>query len=111
MVTDGRAAMDYLSGAGDYGDREKYPVPGLVLLDLNLPQIGGFQVLQWIRNNPDYARTPVVMFSSSTREDDRVRAKDLGADEFVAKPSSGLKFGEVVERLEGRWMGKGRGGV
>ncbi len=109
VVGDGRAAMDYLSGAGKYWDREEYPVPALVLLDVNLPHIPGFQVLEWIRNNPDYARMPVVMFSSSTREDDRVRARELGADEFVAKPSSGLEFGKVVEVLQGRWLGRRRG--
>jgi PAS domain S-box-containing protein len=109
LVGTGRAAIDYLSGAGEFGDRGKYPVPGLVLLDLNLPQVSGFGVLEWIRNNPDYARLPVVVFSSSTREDDRVKARELGADEFVAKPSSGMKFGEVVERLQQRWGGRANG--
>ncbi len=60
-----------------------------MLLDLNLPHIGGFQFLEWIRNDPDYARMPVVVFSSSTRENDRVRAREFGADDFVTKPSSG----------------------
>jgi PAS domain S-box-containing protein len=107
-VGSGRVAIDYLSGSGKFGDREKYPVPALVLLDLNLPQVSGFGVLEWMRNSPNYVRTPVVMFSSSTREDDRVKAKALGADEFVAKPSSGLKFGEVVEWLRERWLGVAR---
>jgi CheY-like chemotaxis protein/nitrogen-specific signal transduction histidine kinase len=109
LVGTGRAAIDYLSGSGEFGDREKYPVPGLVLLDLNLPQVSGFGVLEWIRNNPDFARLPVVVFSSSTREDDRVKARELGADDFVAKPNSGLKFGEVVVGLQQRWLGKRRG--
>jgi CheY-like chemotaxis protein len=65
-------------------------------------------VLEWIRNHPDYARLPVLVFSSSTREDDRTKALELGADEFVAKPNSGLKFGEVVEGLKERWLGRGR---
>jgi len=102
VVGDGRAAIDYLSGSGQYSDRTKYPLPALVLLDLNLPQIPGFQVLEWIKNNPDYARLPVVVFSSSTREDDRVRARELGAEAFVAKPSSGMEFGRVVEGLKGK---------
>jgi PAS domain S-box-containing protein len=110
LVTTGRSAIEYLSGSGEYGDREKYPVPGLVVLDLNLPQVSGFGVLEWMRNNPDYKRTPVVIFSSSTREDDQVKAKRLGADEFVTKPISGLKFGEVVDRLNEKWMERRRGG-
>jgi CheY-like chemotaxis protein len=76
----------------------------VVLLDLNLPQVSGFGVLEWIQNHPDCARLPVVVFSSSTREDDRARAKELGADEFLAKPSSGLEFGKVVEELQQRWL-------
>ena len=108
LVGTGRAAIDYLSGSGEFADREKYPVPSVVLLDLNLPQVSGFGVLEWIRNHPDYARLPVVVFSSSTREDDRVKARELGADEFVAKPSSGLKFGEVVEGLQEKWVGRRR---
>jgi CheY-like chemotaxis protein len=110
VVCDGRAAIEYLSGSGKYSDREKHPVPALVLLDLNLPQVSGFEVLAWIRNNPDFARTPVVVFSSSTRADDRIKAKDLGANDFIAKPSSGLKFGEVVEVLQESWLGKRRVG-
>jgi CheY-like chemotaxis protein len=104
LVGDGREAIQYLSGAVQFGDREKYPVPALVLLDLNLPQVPGFAVLEWMRNNPDYARTPVVVFSSSTREEDRARARELGANDFVPKPSSGLRFGEAVETLRTKWL-------
>ena len=104
VVGDGRAAIEYLSGAGKYADRKEYPLPAVVLLDLNLPLVPGFEVLKWIRNHPDYARLPVVVFSSSTREDDRVKARELGANEFVGKPSSGLDFGGVVEGLKGKWM-------
>jgi PAS domain S-box-containing protein len=104
VVNDGRAVIEYLSGAGEYGDRNKYPLPSVVLLDLNLPQVPGFEVLKWMRNHPDFARTPVVVFSSSTREDDRAKALELGANEFLGKPSSGMKFGEVVEALKERWL-------
>jgi PAS domain S-box-containing protein len=104
VVDDGRAAIDYLSGAGKYGDRQKYPLPTVVLLDLNLPQVPGFEVLRWMRNHPDFTRTPVVVFSSSTREEDRMKAQELGANEFVPKPNSGLKFGDVVEGLKDKWL-------
>jgi DNA-binding response OmpR family regulator len=104
LEPDGRAAIDYLSGAGQYGDREMYPAPALVLLDLNLPNVPGFGVLEWIRNNPDYARTVVVVFSSSTRDDDRIRARALGADDFLSKPSSPLDFGHIVVSVRERWL-------
>jgi CheY-like chemotaxis protein len=104
LVGNGRAAIKYLCGKNGYEDRRKYPVPAVVLLDLNLPGGPGFEVLEWMRRRPEYAATPVVVFSSSTREDDRAKAKELGANDFVAKPSSGLKFAEVVEVLKGKWL-------
>jgi CheY-like chemotaxis protein len=103
VVHDGRAVMEYLSGGGKYADRNEYPLPSVVLLDLNLPQVPGFEVLRWMRNDPQLARTPVVVFSSSTLEDDRVKALELGANEFVVKPSA-MRFGEVVEKLRDGWM-------
>jgi CheY-like chemotaxis protein len=104
VVGDGRAAMEYLSGTGKYGDRKEYPLPDVVLLDLNLPVVPGFEVLRWMRNHPDFGRTPVVVFSSSTRDDDQVKARELGANEFLTKPSSGLDFVSVVEVLKAKWL-------
>jgi PAS domain S-box-containing protein len=108
VVGDGRTAIEYLSGAGKFADRKEYPLPSVVLLDLNLPGLPGFEVLKWMRDHPEFARTPVVVFSSSTREDDRLKAQELGASEFVSKPGSGLEFVEVVEGLRARWMGQRR---
>jgi CheY-like chemotaxis protein len=67
--------------------------------------VPGFEVLQWIRQLPEYAATPVVVFSSSTKPEDRVKARELGANEFVEKPSSAIQFGEVVKRLKEMWLG------
>jgi DNA-binding response OmpR family regulator len=106
LVGDGRAAIKYLSGVNGYENREKYPVPVVVLLDLNLPDVHGFEVLRWMRTRPEYARTPVMIFSSSTKEEDRVKARELGANEFVEKPTSGLKFEAVVARLREQWLGE-----
>ncbi len=104
VVGDGRDAIKYLSGVNGYGNREEHPVPALVLLDLNLPEVSGFDVLRWMRSRPEYAGTPVVVFTSSTRDEDKAKTRDLGASEFVEKPHSGLKFGEVLERLRGRGL-------
>jgi CheY-like chemotaxis protein len=108
LVSDGRAAIEYLSGTGKYADRNEYPLPAVVLLDLNLPQVPGFDVLKWMRNHPDFLATPVVVFTSSVRQEDKVKATELGANEFVAKPSSGMQFGEVVEALRQKWLGTTR---
>jgi PAS domain S-box-containing protein len=104
LVSDGRAAIEYLSGTGKYADRNEYPLPAVVLLDLNLPQVQGFEVLKWMRNHPDFLATPVVVFTSSVRQEDKVKATELGANEFLAKPSSGIKFGEIVEALRQKWL-------
>lgn len=104
VMTDGRSAIEYLSGTGPYADRKEYPVPTLVLLDLNLPIVPGFEVLKWTRQQPAYAATPVVIFSSSTKEEDRAQALELGANDFLVKPSSGLSFGEVVKELNEKWL-------
>ncbi len=103
-VGDGRAAIDYLAGAGAYADRAQYPVPNVVLLDLNLPVLPGFEVLKWMRSHPGYHATPVVVFTSSSRDEDRVKARELGANEFLEKPNSALLFSSVVQRLREKWL-------
>ena len=86
VVSDGRAAIEYLSGTGVYAKRNEYPVPTVVLLDLNLLSMPGFEVLQWMRSQPRFAATPVVIFSSSPRDEDKEKARELGANEFLEKP-------------------------
>lgn len=104
-VEDGQQAIDYLAGTNGYGDRQQYPVPSVLLLDLNLPLISGFEVLTWLRGQPDFQTLPVVVFSSSARKEDRQKAQELGADEYFEKPNSALLFGQVVAQLRERWLG------
>lgn len=99
MVPDGRAALHYLAGFESYADRAQNPEPDFVLLDLNLPELSGFEVLEWIRKTPPHANLPVVLFTSSTEPRDRDRARKLGADDFWQKPSSGSHFGQIVARI------------
>ncbi len=104
LVADGRAAIKYLSGDGVYAKREAHPIPDLVLLDLSLPAVHGFDVLRWIRRHPDYSRLPVVIFSGTTHDSDKQQAQELGATDFIQKPNSGLKFPEVVRKLKEKWL-------
>lgn len=104
MVNHGQAAIDYLSGAGTYGDREKYPMPAVVLLDLNLPEVHGFEVLKWIRGQPGHSRLPVVVFTSSSREEDRSRAEQLGANGFIQKPLMPDGFQAIARQLNEQWL-------
>ncbi len=103
-VNDGREAINYLAGKGVYADRKQYPIPSVVLLDLNLPVYHGFDVLKWMKESAVLRRLPVVVFTSSSRKEDRARAAALGASEFLEKPQSALKLGAVVERLRNRWL-------
>ena len=103
-VANGRDAIAYLTGRDDYSDRNRHPLPSLLLLDLNLPGLSGFEVLKWVRAQPEFEQLPVVVFSSSTRPEDKALAVDLGADEYIEKPPSGHQFVKVVEQLRERWL-------
>ncbi len=93
----GQQAIDYLAGEGPFANRSKHPLPDLVLLDLRMPGLDGFDVLRWIRNHPKFAALKVVVFSLSNLERDVAKAYDLGADSYAAKPFS---MNELVSLLE-----------
>jgi CheY-like chemotaxis protein len=104
IVWNGQEALDYLAGGGKYSDREAFPMPRLVLLDLNLPLKSGFEVLEWIREQPFLEALPVVIFSSSAQINDVERARALGASEYVEKLSNPLQLSTVLKRLNAKWL-------
>ncbi|MBL9169466.1 MAG: response regulator [Verrucomicrobiales bacterium] len=87
-VPDGAEALAYLGGSGSYSDRSTFPFPQLVLLDVNLPRLDGFEVLQRLRSNESLRPLIVHLFTSSTRSSDIERAYRLGANSYVVKPGS-----------------------
>jgi CheY-like chemotaxis protein len=103
-VKDGRAARDYLAGHEPFADRRQYPLPSLVLLDLNLPYWSGFEVLEWLRQQPQLRRLPVVVFSSSSRPDDVARAYDAGANAYLVKPNALAELTVQVQALRDFWL-------
>lgn len=103
IATDGQQAIDYLSGAGRFADREKFPFPCLVLLDLKLPYVMGLDVLRWIRQQPRGA-IPVVMLSASGEETDISTAYRLGANAFLTKPSDTGTLVEMVKAIKDFWL-------
>jgi CheY-like chemotaxis protein len=103
-VRDGQAAMDYLSGAGKYADRHHYPLPCLVLLDLQLPRVPGLKVLKWIRQEPHLQTLPVIVFTSSAQLGDIERAYRAGANAFVTKPSGIIELTELMKALKAFWL-------
>ncbi len=103
-VEDGKLARDYLAGVAPFDDRRQHPLPGLVLLDLNLPYWSGFEVLQWARQQPHLRWLPVVVFTSSNRPDDIVRAYGAGASGYVVKPNALGELTAVVLALRDFWL-------
>jgi CheY-like chemotaxis protein len=103
VATDGQQAIDYLKGAGKFADREKYPLPCLVLLDLKLPHVMGLNVLKWIRLQPN-ATLVVVMLSASGEDADVAAAYRLGANAFLTKPSQAIKLEEMAKAIKDFWL-------
>ena len=84
-VSDGLEALAYLNGDPPYQDRTRYPLPLLVLLDVRMPLMDGFEVLTWVRQNPVLAALPVVMLTGSEEQGQAKRARELGAISFLVK--------------------------
>lgn len=103
-VNDGEQAIAYLRGEGEYADRERFPLPFLLLLDLNMPRVSGFEVLQWLRQQPELRRLLVVILTSSTRDLDVKHAYDLGANSYLSKPASFEELIQLLNRLQGYWL-------
>lgn len=99
VVTDGEKAVEYLSGEGKYADREKYPLPCLALLDLHLPQMSGFEVLQWIRARHDLNALPVIVLSGTKDPTHFEEAQKLGANGCVAKTLELNALYELIQHL------------
>ncbi len=104
VVKDGKEAKDYLAGNKPFNDREEHPMPALVLLDLNLPYWSGFQVLEWMRQDSQLRRLPVVVFTSSSRPDDLVRAYDTGANAYLVKPNGLAELTAQITALRDFWL-------
>jgi CheY-like chemotaxis protein len=97
-VSDGDQAMAYLRGLNDFSDRTKYPLPKLILLDLKMPRVSGFDVLSWLRSDNSLKQVPVVVLTSSNHDADIKRAYDLGAKSYLVKP---VGFEALVELVKG----------
>jgi CheY-like chemotaxis protein len=103
VATNGRQAIEYLKGTGKFADREQFPLPCLVLLDLKLPYVMGLEVLKWIRQQPGTA--PIVLLLTASAEDaDIAAAYRLGANAFLTKPSRANKLEEMVKAIKDFWL-------
>ncbi len=104
VVRDGDAAVEYLSGKGEYADRAQYPMPAVMLLDLKLPRRSGLEVLQWLRAQPGLGRLPVVVLTSSQQTKYINRAYDLGANSYLVKPVEFSDLKDMLSNVNVYWI-------
>jgi CheY-like chemotaxis protein len=103
VASDGQQAIDYLKGAGKFADREQYPLPCLVLLDLKLPHVMGLNVLRWIRQQPGPPLI-VLLLTASGDDADIASAYRLGANGFLVKPPQASKLVDMAKAIKDFWL-------
>lgn len=101
-------ARSYLLGEGIYSDRVRYPLPQIIVLDLKMPRMDGFEFLKWLRHDERFAAIPVLVFTASISREDKSRAIAEGASSFFIKPASFEALVKMVAGFgqqpdDGRW--------
>jgi CheY-like chemotaxis protein len=104
VAEDGQEAVDYLSGAGKFADRTKYPLPAVVFLDLKLPFLSGHDVLTWIRRQKDLDTLVVIVLTSSNEPSDLSRCYALGANSYVVKPPTPEQLEDLAKAFKWYWL-------
>ena len=104
VVRDGQEAVDYLAGAAPYSDRSKHPFPKLLLLDLKMPRMNGFEVLSAVRQQLGFTQLPVIVLTHSDNPADVKRAYELGATSYFRKPDSLEGLDEMIHVLHAYWL-------
>ena len=104
VTKNGEEALHYIFGENQYANREEYPLPDIILLDLNMPRVDGFEVLKRVKNTPIIKRIPVIILTSSKDEGDRVMGYDNGANSYLVKPVSFDGFLEVLAKVTEYWI-------
>ena len=103
-LDDGQAALDYLSGRPPFTDRNRFPLPSLMLLDLGLPHVDGFHVLEWVRTEPVVQWLPIVILATTSSLADIQRAYQFGANSFITKPADLEKLVRDLETAFQHWL-------
>ena len=103
IVNDGEELMDYLYQRGDFSSREGLPLPGLILLDLNMPRKDGREALQEIKTNDKFKSIPIVILTTSKADEDIIRSYELGANSYITKPVTLKNLMQVVTALGDYW--------
>jgi CheY-like chemotaxis protein len=103
IVTDGQEAIHYLRGEGKYSDRQAHPLPKLIVMDIKMPRLTGFEVLEWIKHDGLLRRIPVIIVSSSESPDDINHAYELGANAYMIKPMNYRQVEHLFESITHYW--------
>jgi CheY-like chemotaxis protein len=104
IAQDGQEAIDYLSGTGAFSDRQTYPIPAVVFLDLKLPMISGLQVLEWIRKQSSFKDLVVIVLTSSNRPADLTKSYQLGANSYLVKPPTTAQLSDLAKAFKRYWL-------
>ncbi len=104
ILTTGEEALDYVFNRGKYADKTKYPLPGLILLDIKLPGIDGIEVLKQIKEHPVLKKIPVIMLTTSDREEDICQSYSHYANSYLTKPVGFKEFEERIMQIDFYWM-------
>lgn len=104
FVNDGEELLEYLRRQGEFADAARFPMPGLILLDLNMPRRDGREALREIKADPDLRGIPVVILTTSQAEEDVMRSYHDGVNSFITKPVTFSALTEVVKTLGKYWL-------
>jgi CheY-like chemotaxis protein len=104
VVEDGQEALDYLGGAGKFADRDSYPLPVVVFLDLKLPYISGHDVLAWTRRQKELESLVVIVLTSSNEASDLSRCYALGANSYLVKPPTPDQLEDLARAFKWYWL-------
>lgn len=103
VARNGEEAIEYLKGEGDYGDRSMHPLPRLVVTDLKMPRVNGFELLEWLKEHEQCRFVPTIVLSSSNDPKDIQRAYELGVNCYLVKPQTFDELSEVIRMMLGFW--------
>lgn len=104
FVENGEELIDYLHNRGKFSDKDKYPTPGLILLDLNMPKKDGREALKEIKEDEHLRVIPVVVLTTSKAEEDVLKTYDLGVSSFITKPVTFSSLVDVMKTLSKYWF-------
>lgn len=103
VAHDGQEALDFVRNQGEFKDKEKFPRPDLILLDIKMPKVDGFGVLKELKSDLNYNYIPIIILTSSKNEEDIMRSYQGGASSFIPKPVKYEEFLEVVHAIDSYW--------